>query len=238
MWEIIKTAAKNHKHSENLSVKEAPHLYKFGEEFAKELVKADISEIPISQLPKKWHGCCKLINVYYFIFFDRGEHFTSDGRRGEAGFAVFTALPDEERYDYFVTPLGGDFGTTVGDALRVMKEKLVEVKHNEYDVLFKRAVASFVYVSTGSPDLREYKPPTRESHPLRKDRDRQIQQFGNESCTLVSWGWLKPRATHTVQGHFWWAPVGEKKKERELRWRNGHVRGEKTQHSESTLQER
>lgn len=230
IWTIITRAAKNHEFSKDLTVKAVPTLYKFGEEFSRELVKADISSIPVSQLPDEWYGCCKVLGSYYFIFFNKTAiHMSSDGRRAEAGLAMFVAVPEEDRHDFFITPLGGEFGTTVGEALCEMKKKFVDVRHNKYDDMFKVGVSSLVYVTTGTPDLREYRPPTKETHPFRRDRDRVIQGFGNEPCVLVSWGWKKPRTfamgEWEVQGHFWWAPVGEGRKERELRWRKGHTRG-------------
>jgi hypothetical protein len=229
VWEIIKRAAKNHEHSKNMTVTSAPTLYKFGEEFAKELIKADVKDIPVSQLPEDWCGCCKVLGAYYFIFFNKtATHMTTDGRVGAAGLCMFTALPSEDRYDFFVTPLGCDFGTTVGEALDAMKKRLTNACHNRYDELFSVGVSALVYVSTGTPDLREYKPPTKETHALRRERDRVVQECGAEPCVLVSWGWKKPRTfamgSWEVQGHFWWAPVGVGRQKRELRWREGHVR--------------
>jgi len=90
------------------------------------------------------------------------------------------------------------------------------------------------YLKSGNPDLREYKPPLK-GNLVRRERDRIVSKFGNEECILVSWGWKKPHLEHKqvweVEGHFFWAATGERRKKRTLTWRVGHTR-ERAEHDQ------
>lgn len=200
-----------------------PKLYKFGKEFGRELAKADVSDLPLSQLPEKFGGCLEINGHWFFVLLDLigfrlnitelGNliclHFSKDGLFCED----LTALLHHEF-------------TKIDELIEFQLEKENNEAFKEED--FRLMINALIYVTTGSPDLREYKPPERKSSEPRRVRDRIIAEYGNDECVLVSWGWKKPRQTHTseweVQGHFWWAPVGQGRSRRELRWREGHTR--------------
>jgi hypothetical protein len=92
----------------------------------------------------------------------------------------------------------------------------------------RKIVSILYYLTNGQPDLREYKPPVVGCGLNRSARDRVVTQFGGEECVHVAWGWQKPRifvaGSWVSDGHFWWAPVGEGRKDRKLLWRNGCVK--------------
>lgn len=208
-----------------------PTLYRFSREFAEELSKVDLPTIPLSQLPKLFEGCFEFLDNWIWLTLNRTQRVrTSKGEIGDGVLAAFILSKSGETA-YFGTPIGGEF-STVDSILTIMGEypKTLLSREEDKDKL-QWAINALVYVATGSPDLREYQPPTKESHPSRKERDRIIQESGNDPCILVSWGWKKPRrliaSQWEVSGHFWWAPVGEGRLLRELRWREGHTKSHK-----------
>lgn len=219
-----------------------PTLYKFGKDFGIELQKADISEILTSQLPRQFQGCFEINDNWFFVCLrddtysdpdlfihainmrktNSSEWFDLSTEIGIGHAKIEDMIKWRRETDEEILDKMKDL-----DAFMV-KQKMTPWRDRFDETRFRLLINALVYVTTGSPDLREYKPPERKSSEPRRVRDRIIAEYGNDECVLVSWGWKKPRQSHTseweVSGHFWWAPVGQGRSRRELRWREGHTR--------------
>jgi hypothetical protein len=212
-----------------------PKLFKFGEEFSKELEKVEVDKEIVEHIDPNtdFNACFRWQDTYVFVRMVRfsTEELTPSGNKCTGMLYAF-ALEKTGNTWWCCSPLGGEFaGLGISGLHETMQKRSNEYTNEKRSqgsrLTLIRAVNGIAYIRSGNPDLREYKPPEKDWG-TRKERDRVVQRDGNEECTLVSWGWKKPRAQHAdeweSQGHMWWAPVGPGRAKRELRWRNGSTK--------------
>lgn len=127
-------------------------------------------------------------------------------------------------YDSYTGKIDDLFSCTIAscelDSIYAQDEKIQWFKDNYYRVL----VNLLLYIQTGSPDLREFRPD------VDRKSEKSLRKLGIESripVTLVSWGWKKPKEEHNVRGHFRWQACGKNWSETKLIWVTPHTRNKK-----------
>jgi len=124
----------------------------------------------------------------------------------------------------------GYFG---GDYLETAEEQHIDfvddvgMTENQAQRLARGMYNALLYLASGSPDLRHYTPPDRNTG-TRRERDRLTHEFGTEPAIFVSWGWKKPAIHHVdsceVSGHWRMQPHGVERKLVKLIWIDNYVK--------------
>lgn len=118
---------------------------------------------------------------------------------------------------------------TIEEALQKVYERPgVELFPKE--VIFY-AINAFLYVHSGEPDLRQYRPPKRPTTNKAKVQrlyDRKMENQSTRAMTLVGFDFKKPKTfeidSTTVRAHFQWYLTGPGRTVRKLVWKDPHVR--------------
>jgi hypothetical protein len=212
-------------------------FYKFNNEFARELAKVSVNKIMGDSLFDGFCAAFRFLSCYIFVRVIKKEELTPtpSGKMAIGVIAAFVIQDIKSKLNfpeshYFLIPFGGDFVEDAGVSFESCKTNLpAEEDTPHLQSAFKWVLNSLAYIHSGKPDLRNYTAPKKEDKQTsRKEKDRIVNEFGNEDAILVSWGWKKPIICHMnnweVSGHFWWKPYGPERKLRMLDWREGHLR--------------
>jgi len=218
-----------------LSPPRVPH--KFGEEFGQELIKTRITLPILKYLPVYstsidahvyhmwidglWIAACALRLP------DGEETITPKGMRARGFACAVIGNPETSRFTYYYQPLGGDFPEAFdAEEMLATCDGPDKLTPEVLEWSARRVINALLYIYSGDPDLREYRPPGKELP--RRERDNLVRQFGNEAAFLVSWDWKKPKVYNVdstvVSGHYRWQPCGPGLSRVKRIWIDSHVR--------------
>lgn len=219
------------KRAAGLELDNMSKLYKFNGDFAKELVTKTTFNPRIYEILQTNRYVFDIFGRWVFISVRTGSgNITETNKSAQVYIEAYVHYKNSKKGAWYAIPLGQDFPLEPNIAMEKVEPYAecgaLPPETREIDIAC--AFNGLSYVLSGQPDLREYKPPTKEERLTRKERDRIIQQKGNEECIWVSWGWKKPKQFSDkefyTKGHYWWCPIGKGKLVRDWRWRNGHYK--------------
>jgi hypothetical protein len=220
---------------------EYPTLYKFNPEFAKQLLYKTKFNTNINTYPLDFIGAFLMLDQLVFVKLHRSDiPFATVNDKPITAYLESQIVSTIKNFQ--LTPESRGYTHTLpmetgSDYLENASKKMMECVTEDSDGVFSEDIFNLqmamilngiAYISSGKPDLRHYKPPTKDQKLTRRERDKIIQENGNDEAILVSWGWKKPSilsaTNYESRGHFWFCPYGPGRSLRKWEWRNGCIK--------------
>jgi hypothetical protein len=189
------------------------NIYRFADTFAQELVKCNLDGLARLATEKQGIFCIEILGCAAYVKVESLNlkvHMYVD--QGSITWQITTSEINDNLSAYLQK--------TFADSQKFL-EKLT---------VMTSILNALVYLNSGNPDLREYRPVKLEGL-SRRERDRIRQSADNPPqvpVTLVGFDWLKPPLYSVdntqVRGHFRWQPVGVGRAQVRLTWVTPHTR--------------
>lgn len=234
-------------------------VYKIARAFGEELSKVEL-DFPLSKIPQDEHILCvefpdsirfpvvidneKVTHKFYVqnIFIALTKNIFDDnwsplvphaqGNNPKTTMSFWVPLTDEKGVTYdTLTSFNLPFYSDDELLSDVMKKHIPDKLGEEFKQAIQYAFKCWVYIHSGDPDLREFKPVLPTYTTNRKKLERFHAANPQEALipmTLVGFNFQKPieysKDMTTVSGHFRWQPWGARRERVKLIWIDAHER--------------